>query len=241
MKAVAATALCMAAGATAFAPTTTFAGKAVATRATTCSAIKMQASDDYKLNMPGITAPLGFWDPAGLSESSEIGNKQMQKYREAELKHGRVAMLACVGMLVQEGFHPFFMGNEVDMGPASFHLQQVNMNFPLLPSTLLFLIGLVEAWTIGKGWSKQDYQEDGVIANLKRSYEPGDLGFDPLNLAPQDEAGYKDMKSREINNGRLAMIGIIGMWAQELVEPKTIGDWWAVHTGILGGGGNTLA
>jgi hypothetical protein len=35
------------------------------------------------------------------------------------------------------------------------------------------------------------------------SCRAGDLGFDPLRLLPQEAAGAKDMKTRELNNGRL--------------------------------------
>lgn len=55
----------------------------------------------------GITAPVGFFDPLGLSagKSDEI----MAYYREAELKHGRVAMAACLGWYITAGgVHPAF-------------------------------------------------------------------------------------------------------------------------------------
>merc|ERR1712157_332937 len=55
----------------------------------------------------GITAPVGFFDPLGLSvgKSDEI----MMAYREAELKHGRVAMAACLGWYLNAaGVHPAF-------------------------------------------------------------------------------------------------------------------------------------
>merc|ERR1712107_761062 len=54
-------------------------------------------------DMAGITAPLGFFDPAGLSKKGNIA-----VFRNAELKHGRVCMLATLGMIVGENFHPFF-------------------------------------------------------------------------------------------------------------------------------------
>merc|ERR1711897_77713 len=56
--------------------------------------------------MAGITAPLGFWDPRGFSADLDEG--KLLFYREAELKHGRVCMLASLGILVSEKFHPFF-------------------------------------------------------------------------------------------------------------------------------------
>lgn len=42
----------------------------------------------------------GYFDPLKLSENKAV--REVKKWREAELKHGRVAMLATVGMLVQE-------------------------------------------------------------------------------------------------------------------------------------------
>merc|ERR1719446_1556371 len=60
------------------------------------------------VDMPGSTAPLGFFDPLGFSKNASP--ETMKKYREAELKHGRVAMLAAFGMIVADKWHPLFDG-----------------------------------------------------------------------------------------------------------------------------------
>ena len=57
----------------------------------------------------GVQAPVGFWDPLGLSSSGDVDD--FKRRREVELKHGRVAMLAAVGFLVAEQFHPLWGGN----------------------------------------------------------------------------------------------------------------------------------
>ena len=57
---------------------------------------------------------------------------------------------------------------------------------------------------------------------LKEDYSPGDLGFDPLGLTPDNEADLAVMQTKELNNGRLAMIGIAGMLVQELINPADI-------------------
>lgn len=42
-------------------------------------------------------------------------------------------------------------------------------------------------------------------AGLKADYMPGNLGFDPLGLKPQDEESLATMQTKELNNGRLAV------------------------------------
>merc|ERR1719321_1839509 len=51
-------------------------------------------------DMAGVTAPLGFFDPLGISTNVPEG--KLLFYREAELKHGRVCMLAVLGLIVAE-------------------------------------------------------------------------------------------------------------------------------------------
>ncbi len=53
-------------------------------------------------NEIGALPPTGFWDPLGLSK--DIDAATFRNYREAELKHGRVAQLAVIGYLAQENF-----------------------------------------------------------------------------------------------------------------------------------------
>ena len=52
--------------------------------------------------------------------------------------------------------------------------------------------------------------------SIRSDYESGDLGFDPLGLKPTSAAEYKEMATKELNNGRLAMFAIAGMVGQEL-------------------------
>ena len=53
---------------------------------------------------------------------------------------------------------------------------------------------------------------------LKDTYYPGDVGFDPLNLKPTDADEFATIQTKELQNGRLAMLGAAGMIAQELVK-----------------------
>merc|ERR1711988_368379 len=50
----------------------------------------------------GVTAPLGFWDPLGMSKDGDV--KKFNRRRASELKHGRICMYACLGYIVPEYF-----------------------------------------------------------------------------------------------------------------------------------------
>ena len=54
---------------------------------------------------PGVTAPFGFFDPLSLCPDDA---RSFYKIREAELKHGRVAMLAFAGFFAGEVFQLFY-------------------------------------------------------------------------------------------------------------------------------------
>ena len=75
----------------------------------------------------GALPPVGFFDPLGLSEGKTDG--AMKKIREAELKHGRLAMVATLGILVGEKFNPFFDGKI--SGPAIYQFQQADEILPV--------------------------------------------------------------------------------------------------------------
>lgn len=49
-----------------------------------------------------------------------------------------------------------------------------------------------------------------------------DLGFDPLGLAPKDGEDFRLIQSQELDLGRYAMIGVLGMIVQEVVDGKGI-------------------
>lgn len=59
--------------------------------------------------LPGACAPLGFWDPLGFC-AGDATEARIRFYREVEVKHGRVAMLAALGFVVAEQFHPLWGG-----------------------------------------------------------------------------------------------------------------------------------
>ena len=172
--------------------------------------------------MPGALPPVGIFDPLGFADKAD--SAVLGRYREAELQHGRVAMLAAVGMLVTEEpieFHPLFESWNKDIGPAIRHLDEVRAVSPLFFELLAVLIGSLEINRAIKGWKEPDTVSTSYF-ELKPDYTPGDIGFDPLGLKPTDPEAFLEIQNKELQNGRLAMLGAAGMIAQELVNGKEI-------------------
>lgn len=62
---------------------------------------------------------------------------------------------------------------------------------------------------------------------MRVDYVPGDLGFDPLGLAPEDEDELNVMKTKELNHGRLAVSATCSMTGSCVVfRAKLRIRWW---------------
>merc|ERR550514_750906 len=139
----------------------------------------------------GAVAPLGFFDPLGFTEVGDEAG--FRKLRSSELKHGRVAMMASVGLLGQH----FIKFPGFDQAPAGFKAMFTTegvLGFALL---LMLSGGLELAW--------RDNTEK----------EPGNFG-DPFGVKMYTE----EMRNKEINNGRFAMICVLGIFAAEMATGK---------------------
>jgi len=176
----------------------------------------------FAFGLPGALEPVGNFDPLGFAEGKDF--ETIKQYREAELQHGRVAMLAALGMIVTEEpieFHPLFEAGVKDIGPAVRHLDEVRAVSPAFFEILAVIIGALEFNRALTGWNKPgDVLGSGRV--FYDDYFPGDVGFDPLGLAPKDADEFYELHTKELQNGRLAMLGFAGMAAQELVNGEEI-------------------
>jgi len=162
----------------------------------------------FAKTLPGITAPLDFFDPLGYCTDATEG--KIRFYREVELKHGRVAMLAALGFLVGEQFHPLF-GGAVDV-PSYIAFQETPLQtFWPIVVTSIAILEVFSVFTFQNPAGSEPW-------SIRTDHTAGDLGFDPAGLKPTDPKELMEMQTKEINNGRLAMIGAAGMIVQELVS-----------------------
>jgi len=179
----------------------------------------VKASTIKAEDMVGINPPTGLFDPLGFSKDISAG--RLLFYREAELKHGRVGMLATLGMFIGEKFHPLFGGN-IDVPtykllPGNIEAQDTNLFWigiilAVLDAEMRFVVKAGPNAPLNKlsEWRNEaPYEPDGSL--------PGDYGWDPLGLKPKDEKGLADLQNKELNNGRLAMLAAAGIVAQEAV------------------------
>jgi len=176
-------------------------------------ASKGRGSAGNEYDLPGVLPPLGWFDPAGFA--TEIDKDKLLYYREAEIKHGRVCMSSTLGFLVGERYHPLFGG--ANDSPSLFAVTDASLK-SFWPA-ILVVVGFTEAYSAG--WFTGNKRNAGGN-RLAEGFEPGDIGYDPLGLLPEDPEALEEIQNKEILNGRFAMISLLGMVAEEFVTKEKL-------------------
>merc|ERR1719359_2066243 len=132
-------------------------------------------------------------------------------------------MLAALGFLVGENFHPLF-GGDIDV-PAYLAFQETPLQ-TFWPA-VVFAIAIPEIFSVFSFETPALFTgplatKGGMPWSIRSDHQPGDLGFDPLSLKPTDPEALKEMQTKELQNGRLAMIAAAGMIAQELASNQKL-------------------
>jgi len=171
-----------------------FTGPALAPLRST-NAVSMRAEGEI-----GVTPPLGVYDPLNLLATPvEYPRRSYERYVELEIKHGRIAMLATLGVITTEaGFRfPGYLSKSLDL------------KFADVPGGALDSYAAVPAL----GW----LQIVAFIVILELAWgakppgnAPGDVGG-PTWIRYDDPEVKKFKLNAERNNGRAAMMGITGM------------------------------
>jgi len=204
---------------------------------TRAAGVSMMDVEGLKTQAKSLNPIVGFWDPLNLSGGEVWGDSNAATIgflREAEIKHGRVAMAGFVGYIVHANDIRFpwklYGGEDIPTG--------------LAPQALWDAIPEVAKWqiilTIGffEFWRENSYvlSQEGE-SHYMRGGKPGYFPtftqlphpvpfelFDPFGLS-KNASPEKKAKGllAEINNGRLAQIGLFGFLAESKVPGSVPG------------------
>jgi len=156
----------------------------------------------------GVQPPIGFYDPLGLLD--EADQERFDRLRYVEIKHGRISMLAFLGnVFTRAGFH---WDNKIDLagdmckdypnglaaffGPNAIPTQGFVQIFSLIGLMELFFMKDIE----GMG--------NEFVGDFRNGWL--DFGWDSF-----DEETKLFKRGVELNNGRAAMLGILGLMIHE--------------------------
>eukprot|EP00320_Phaeocystis_rex_P014483 CAMPEP_0119061884 /NCGR_PEP_ID=MMETSP1178-20130426/5593_1 /TAXON_ID=33656 /ORGANISM="unid sp, Strain CCMP2000" /LENGTH=202 /DNA_ID=CAMNT_0007043121 /DNA_START=83 /DNA_END=691 /DNA_ORIENTATION=- len=154
----------------------------------------------------GTTKPLGVYDPLQLMTKNP---EKYRRFQEMEIKHGRMAMAACA--------HVFVVGAGFKFPGYISYLSFPPLKFEDIPASP------VASWEAlpQAGWA----QIVCLIAIIDNSLfaqdpnlPPGDVVGDKIPWVRYSDPKVKEFKlNAERNNGRAAMMGIVGMVIHEVL------------------------
>lgn len=154
------------------------------------SGIDLLDNGKFAQGLPGADGAWGRYefDPLGFSKKTEL----VPYFREAELKHGRLAMLAWVGLVAPDFVRLPGEKFSFEAVPVSIDAHDAFLGATGVNAQVLFWVSIVELCCAKKVFEWNSLE----VA--------GDYGL--TSLFPSDEEGQKKMRTAELKNGRLAMM-----------------------------------
>jgi len=170
---------------------------------------------------------IGYWDPLNLADNEfweQTNEATIGWLRESEIKHGRIAMFGFVGYIVHANGIRWPWKGPWDSIPTDISPQEM---WDLQPYEakwqIIGTIGFLEFWRESQYVLEQDGEKHymrggkpGYFPTLDNIPHPVPFNlFDPFKLSKKasPEKKAKGLIT-EVNNGRLAMIGLMGFLAE---------------------------
>jgi len=197
--------------------------------------VTMETASDMEALATKLNPVVGYWDPMNLVayDQFSVGEEASIGFlRQAEIKHGRVAMAAFVGYIVQSNgiYFPWGLTGSIshaDISAAGGPPDQWDALPTAAKVQILLFIGFLEicgesTYILEQSGMKHYMKggKPGVYPSLKAVMPhpvPLDL-FDPFGLQSKMSAEKKEKALlAEINNGRLAQLGIMAFLAESKV------------------------
>jgi len=151
----------------------------------------------------GSTKPFENFDPLNIVEGKS--ENRVKYTREAELQHGRAAMIATLTI-------PFL--EHMDKDSSMLGINYLSSLDAYHQAPVWLGLSSFEVIRMGRGW--ENPFTTNTTFQLKTKYQPGNLGnYDVETISD-------DMLNKELNNGRLAMVGFVGIVGQELVTQSPV-------------------
>jgi hypothetical protein len=160
----------------------------------------------------GAQAPLGFFDPLGLLDDAD--QERFDRLRYVEIKHGRIAQLAFLGNIITRA--GVYLPGNIDYSGHSFDSYPHGIAALIGPNAIPFngqgqiiaFIGFLEIAFM------KDVPGTGNehVGDFRNGYI--DFGWDDF-----DEETKLSKRAIELNNGRAAQLGILGLMVHEEIIP----------------------
>ena len=181
--------------ATLFASAAAFAPSKVAQTSTALNAFESEL---------GAQPPLGFFDPLGLLDTAD--QERFDRLRYVELKHGRISQLAFLGNIItRAGIH---LPGRIDSAGDTF--DSIPDGFAALSAMpvegiyqIVGFVGFMELYVMKDLTGEAEFAGDFRNGSI-------DFGWDSF-----DEETKLQKRGIELNNGRAAMMGILGLMVHE--------------------------
>lgn len=190
----------------------------------------METKADLEALAKELNPVVGFWDPLKLADKTFWGTSNEATIgflREAEIKHGRIAMAGFVGFIVHSNDIRTQGDGIAASIPTGLSAPAVWDALPEIAKwQIILFVGVMETLRENKAVLAGDGQthymkggKPGYFPTFDMVPHPVPLNlYDPFGVTKKfSEEKKATLRLKEINNGRLAMIGLFGFLSEESV------------------------